>query len=143
MEDFVIKHTPEYIFFLQHPEKNNYYLIIQDAQCSFDDLYAQFNRTGDYAPPNPATMPYNKVKLIERIPVPDRNLFGLCYFITHELEEITYEEDERYRYTEWGWYVVNGDLQINKWLKNYLQVQEAKLKNKPSQIPKSSQISLF
>lgn len=136
-------YNKEFIYFLVHPEKHDHYLIIQTVQSEFNDLYEQFNRIGKYAPGNPVTMPHNNVKLVEQIPVPDRNLFGLCYFICNEAEEIKYEEDVRYRYAEWGWYVVNSSLQTSKWLQDYLQKQQAKQKNKSSQPEQSKQISLF
>lgn len=31
-----------------HPEKHDHYLIIQTVQSEFEDLYADFNRTGKY-----------------------------------------------------------------------------------------------
>ena len=144
MEDFIIKDLPEYIFFLQHPEKTNHYLIIQDAQYVFDDLYAQFNRTGIYTPGNPVTMPHNKVKFIEKITVPDKNLFGLLYFICHESGDMIYKEDDRIPYGDWGWFIINGDLQINKWLKDYSQQKELKKQQaKTSQKTETIQTSLF
>lgn len=143
MEDFIIKHSPEYIFFLQHPEKHDHYLILQNTEKSFDNLYAQFNRFDKYEN-GPVTMPHNKVTLIEKVAVPDKSLFGLCYFICHELEEITYKEDERWPYGEWGWYVVNGDLDNAKWLQQYIQSTKAKkalMKTEPKM--ETQQISLF
>ncbi len=125
MEDFIIKHSPEYIFFLQHPEKHDHYLIIQNTEKSLDNLYAQFNRFGKYEN-GPVTMPHNKVTVVEKIAVPDKSLFGLCYFICHELGEITYREDERWPYGEWGWYIIKEPLQTSKWLKQYIENQETK-----------------
>ncbi len=143
MEDFVIKHTPEFIYFLQHPEKQNHYLIIQTDALTFEDLYTDFNRTGKHKDkPLNVFMPYNKVKLAEQIAVPDRNLFGLCYFITHEVQEITYEEDERYTYGEWGWYIIDGSLDTSKWLQQYLLKQQEK-NNSHSLKTIPQQISLF
>lgn len=134
----------EFIYFMVHPEKHDHYLIIQTVQSEFEDLYADFNRTGKYeGKPLNVTMPYNRVKLVEQITVPDRNLFGLCYFICNEVEEIKHEEDARHPYGEWGWYVVNGSLQTSKWLQDYLQKQEAKQRSKTSHMEQSAQMKLF
>lgn len=136
-------YNKKFIYFLQHPEKPNYYLIIQAVQSEFDDLYADFNRTGKYEDkPLNLLMPCNKVKLAEQIVVPDSSMFGLCYFITHEIPEISYEEDERYTYTEWGWYVISGKLDVSKWLQQYLQKQQEK-KTIHSVKATPQQISLF
>lgn len=144
MENFIIKSTPEFIFFLQHSEKQDHYLIIQDTQTGFDDLYAQFNRSGKYQPGNPVTMPHNNVKLIDKIPAPDRQLFGLLYYICNETGDMIYKEDERWPYAEWGWYILNENLQVNKWLKDYSDKQEAKKKHqKLIQKPETIQTSLF
>ena len=113
MQTFNYQH--EYIFFLQHPEKKDHYLIIQRYESGMHDLLNQFNRSGKYENA-PATMPHNKVILAERIPVPDRSLFGLYYFICNEVSELTYKEDERWPYAEWGWYIIKGALQTGKWL---------------------------
>ncbi|MBV9961233.1 MAG: hypothetical protein JO072_03230 [Parafilimonas sp.] len=144
MEDFIIKHSPEFIYFLQHPEKHDHYLIIQMAELAFEDLYTDFNRTGKHKDkPLNVFMPYNRVKLVEKISVPDRNLFGLSYFITHEIEQITYEKDERYEYGEWGWYIIKKNLDTSKWLQQYLTKQQEKKNNDHLLKTTPQQISLF
>ncbi|MGI8951139.1 MAG: hypothetical protein ACR2FN_06100 [Chitinophagaceae bacterium] len=119
------KNTCEYIFFLQHPEKKDFYLIIQKGEITMQDFLDQFNRSGSYEN-GLATLPHNKVQLVEKIAVPDKSLFGLCYFICHELEEITYKEDERWPYGDWGWYIIKEPLQTAKWLQQYIEKNEAK-----------------
>ena len=133
----------EYIYFLQHPEKKDHYLVIQTSQCRMDDWYAQFHRTGKYENRPHAIMPHNRVNLVEKIVVPDANLFGLCYFICHETGDAQYEEDERYPYAEMGWYIIIGSLPTSEWLKNYISQQEEKKKQQVSLQTENAQITLF
>ncbi len=133
----------EFLFFLQRPAKRDHYLIIQTYESTMHDWLQQFNGQGIYKT-GPATMPHNKVSLIEKVAVPDKRLFGLRYFICHATEEITYEEDKRCPYAEWSWHVIKGQLQINKWLQQYIISNEAKkLKQKAKQKIENKQISLF
>lgn len=139
--NFSLQSTPEYIFFLQHPEQYDHYLIVQDTQVGFNDLYAQFRRTGKYEN-KPAIMPYNNVTLTEKIPVPDKSLFGLSYFICNESGDVSYEEDSRWPYAEMGWYVIKGQLQTSKWLNDYLKTIEEKNKLQVTST-ENTQMTLF
>ena len=143
--DFTLQKAIEYICFLQHPEKKDHYLIVQDTEHRINKYMDMFFRRGKYEGMNLAFSDIHFI-LVDKILCPDEKLFGFCYYLQHEIEAIKYKKDEHFPYGDWGWYILQGELLTNKWLQDYLTMearQKAENKQKELKASDGRQISMF